>query len=285
MTRSRTYLLVGHVTKDLLPDQGFTIGGTVTYASVVARNLGWQPRIITPAGVDFVPPAYLADLEWCILPSPETLTFRNLYDAHGSRTQIIGPFSSPVTAADISAACAEADLVHLCPLAPNIAPDIVTAFAGARLVSTPQGWLRRWDERGVVSLGDWLGAAEILPKLRAAVISIEDVEGNWHMAESWAARTSILVVTQGELGCTVIAGGEHLQVPPRPAQPIDPTGAGDVFAAAFFICLEETGDVWQAARFANVTASMAIERHGPEGAPDRSEIETYLQQHQVEPFA
>lgn len=281
MTQAKTYLLVGHVTKDLLPDNQFTTGGTVTYASVVARNLGWRPRIITTAGPDFVPPAYLADLEWCLLPSPETLTFCNLYDAHGHRTQFIGPFSSPMTAADISPVCAEAELVHLCPLAPNMAPDIVNAFSDAVLVSTPQGWLRQWDERGVVSLGDWVGAAEILPKLQASVISIEDVEGNWAIAEAWAARTSILVVTQGEFGCTVIAGNERLQVPPRPAQPIDPTGAGDVFAAAFFIRLKETGDLWQAARFANVTASMAIERHGPEGAPDRSEVEFYLEQHQA----
>ena len=39
----RTYLIIGHVTKDLLPDERFVIGGTVTYASTVVKRLGWRP--------------------------------------------------------------------------------------------------------------------------------------------------------------------------------------------------------------------------------------------------
>ena len=53
---SRTYLLIGHVTKDLLPDGGFLAGGTVTYAAKVAKRFEWAPVVVTAAAPDFVRP-------------------------------------------------------------------------------------------------------------------------------------------------------------------------------------------------------------------------------------
>lgn len=269
------YLLVGTVTKDLLPEDRFTTGGTVTYAGVVVKQLNWQPVIITAAAPDFVPPAYLADADWRILPSPVTTTFRNIYTPQGRR-QTVGPIARSIGPTDIPADCQNISLVHLCPLAQDVEASITQVFSKALVVTTPQGWLRQWDANGLVSLGDWQGAAEILPKVQATVISIEDIEGNWTIAEKWAAQTSILIVTQDKEGCTIFYGGQRSTIPPRPAQPLDPTGAGDVFAAAFFIRYHETDDLGQSAYFANVTASMAIERLGPEGAPLRSEIEAYI---------
>lgn len=277
----QTYLLIGTVTKDLLPDNNFTIGGTVTYATVVVKTLGWQPVVVTTAASDFVPPSYLADIDWRILPSPHTTTFRNEYDSAGNRHQTIGPICKPINTADIPADCRQTSLVHLCPLAQELDPSITKIFDNSFLVSTPQGWMRQWNSQGAVSLGAWVGADKILPTLHAAVISIEDIEGQWEIAYNWAVQIPILIVTQGEDGCTVLYQGKKIAVPPRPARPVDPTGAGDVFAAAFFIRFHETGDLWQSARFANVTASMAIERPGPEGVPTRQEIESYLAENPV----
>ena len=87
---------------------------------------------------------------------------------------------------------------------------ITTVFNNSLLVTTPQGWLRQWDEQGIVSLGDWQGAAEILPKVQVTVISIEDIQGNWAVAHNWAAQTSILIVTQDKEGCTVFHRGTKL---------------------------------------------------------------------------
>jgi sugar/nucleoside kinase (ribokinase family) len=276
---NRTYLLVGHVTKDLLPDNTFTIGGTVTYASTVVKRLGWLPTIITAAAPNFEPPAYLADVNWHILPSQETSTFRNEYDVEGRRRQTLTPIAQPIRMADIPETYRHADLVHLAPLTQELEPTITSVFNNSLLAATPQGWMRYWDAQGVVSLGNWRGASEILPRLQAAVVSIDDIEGDWSRAEKWARQTPILVVTQDKLGCTVLNEGQAVAVPPRPAHMVDPTGAGDVFAAAFFIRLHETGDWRHAAYFANVTASLAIERPGAEGAPYRHEVEAYIVQH------
>jgi sugar/nucleoside kinase (ribokinase family) len=273
------YLLVGHVTKDLHEGNVFSVGGTVTYGTVVVKNLGWRPVVITTSEQDFLPIPYLSDVKWHIGKSEHTTTFRNEYDADGHRHQTIGPIARNISTDDISPACRKATIVHLCPLSQELAPEITRIFETPFLGATPQGWMRQWDEQGRVSLGDWHGAERVLPRLRASVISIEDVEGNWDIAENWARQTNILVVTQGENGCTVFQNGDRFSVPPRPSTPVDPTGAGDVFAPAFFIRYHETGDLWQSARFANVTASMALERPGPEGAPYRYEVEAYLERH------
>lgn len=277
-----TYVLIGHVTRDLHTNGSFTIGGTVTYATVMVKNLGWRPVVITAAAPDFAPIPYLTDVTWHILPSSQTTTFRNVYDNLGHRHQTIGPIARTIQPTDIPASCRRAALVHLCPLNQELTPEITSIFGQTRLVATPQGWMRDWDEHGRVSLGDWRGSAEVLPHLAVSVISIEDIEGQWAIAEKWAAQTNTLIVTEGEQGCTVFHQGNRTPVPPRPAQPLDPTGAGDVFAAAFFIRYHETGDLWASARFANVAASMAIERPGPASAPVRAEIETYLAQNPVE---
>jgi ATP-dependent Clp protease ATP-binding subunit ClpA len=56
----------------------------------------------------------------------------------------------------------------------------------------------------------------------------------------------------------------------------DPTGAGDVFAAAFLIQLGETGDALEAARFAACVAAGSVEGRGASQIPTREETERRL---------
>lgn len=277
----KRYLLIGHVTNDVSPGNAITTGGTVTYGAVIAKQLGWKPAIVTAAGPDFAPPAYLADIDWHIVPSPQTTTFRNTYDAQGNREQTIGPVARPIRAADVPPEWRSASIVHLGPLNKEVPVSLSSILDRSFLVVTPQGWMRQWDQQGAVSRGEWVEADEMLAAINAAVISIEDIGGNWSMAEQWAALCPLLIVTQGAMGCTVFSNGQQQMVPPRPSQPVDLTGAGDVFATAFAIRFKETDNPWRAARFANVTASMAIEREGSEGAPGRDEVERYLAQSTV----
>jgi 1D-myo-inositol 3-kinase len=271
----KTYLLIGHVTKDLLPEGGFVVGGTVTYAAVVAKHLGWRLVVVTAAAADFNPPACLDGVDWTILPSDETTTFKNQYAAEGRR-QVVGPVARSITADDIPSDFRRAAVVHLCPVAQELESSLAKLFPDSLLLATPQGWMRRWDTDGVVSLDTWRGAGEILPQLDAGVLSVEDIQGDWAVAERWAKQVAVLVVTQDKGGCTLFHRGEKRSFPARAASVIDPTGAGDVFAAAFVICWAETGNPGQAAFFANVTASMALERPGPGGAPSRIEVEEYV---------
>jgi sugar/nucleoside kinase (ribokinase family) len=62
------------------------------------------------------------------------------------------------------------------------------------------------------------------------------------------------------------------EVPGLPREETDPTGAGDVFAAALLVGYHETGDVAEAAAFAACAASCAVEGVGASSLGDRAEV-------------
>jgi len=138
------------------------------------------------------------------------------------------------------------------------------------------------DETGYVTLGPWPRAGELLPHLTALVLSDEDMRGDPKCIERFVAATRTLVLTHGARGATVYHGGEAVDFPARPAREVDPTGAGDVFAAAFLLRLKETAehsgaeDPLEAARFANVVASFSVEGPGFSAIPYRDQVESYL---------
>jgi sugar/nucleoside kinase (ribokinase family) len=54
---------------------------------------------------------------------------------------------------------------------------------------------------------------------------------------------------------------------------IDATGAGDIFAAAFFSRFHATNDPWAAARFATNLSSFSVTREGLASIPTAEEIQ------------
>jgi sugar/nucleoside kinase (ribokinase family) len=91
-------------------------------------------------------------------------------------------------------------------------------------------------------------------------------------AREIARWTDVLVLTEAAGGCTIYAGNACVHVSALPATPVDPTGAGDVFAAAFFIRFWETRDALVAADFATTAAGLSVTGRGLESVPDRQAI-------------
>jgi len=264
------YLAIGHIAKDLTPD-GHRPGGTVAYASLTARAMGYRPGLVTAYGDDLnLGP--LAGVACARVDSQTSTTFENIYGP-GGRTQFIRARAAPLTRASIPANWLRAPLIHLAPLAREFDPAIAASLTGTFVGLTPQGWLREWDTEGRVSKGGWPEALETLPRVNATVLSIEDLGGDWAMAEHWAKAARVLVVTGGRAGCTVFAQGHGArQFAIAPRTEVDPTGAGDIFAAAFFVNFYETGDPWASARLANQIAALSVTRVGLDGAPTAEEI-------------
>ena len=276
------YLAIGTITKDLVGD-GYTIGGTVTYASATACKLGKKAAIVTSAEPDLVLPDVLADVQVICLPSQATTTFRNVY-INDTREQYISALSDPIDPDAIPAEWHRVPLVHLGPLVGEYDESLVDLFPNSRIMATAQGWLRSWDETGHVSLGKWNGADRLLPHLSALILGEEDICGDPGCIERYVSVTRTVVLTHGARGATVYHADQVRHVPTRPAKEVDLTGAGDVFAAAFLIALDETAqssgseDPWEAARFANVVASFSVEGPGTSAIPSREQVEHYLEQ-------
>jgi sugar/nucleoside kinase (ribokinase family) len=83
-------------------------------------------------------------------------------------------------------------------------------------------------------------------------------------------------VTESSAGVRLFWNGDVRRFRAPLVAAIDSTGAGDIFATAFFFRLYTTRDPWEAARFATQLASISVTRPGLEGIPTVDEIQDCL---------
>jgi sugar/nucleoside kinase (ribokinase family) len=268
------YLVIGHITKDLL-DGGFTVGGTVTYSGLTARNLGRRVGVVTSASPDLDLEEALPGIEVVSIPSSVTTAFQNIY-RDGARQQFIKAVAERITAEAIPPQWCRSPIVQLGPLTQEVDEEVIHLFKGSLIGVTPQGWMRQWDDEGRVSPVVWAAPERVLPFAKVLVLSEEDVGGDMALVQEYVELTEIVVVTAGWKGSTVYHQGQRRCFPAREVIEVDPTGAGDVYAAAYLVRLEETGDPWEAAHLANCVASFSVEKPGVAGLPSRRQVETCL---------
>jgi sugar/nucleoside kinase (ribokinase family) len=289
------YVVVGHITRDLLPTGDSRAGGTATYAAVTAARLGYHVGVLTSARPDDIPHTWLApagnDTEGddepatiaiACVPSSCTTTFENIY-VEGQRRQIVRNVAAPLTAGDLPVNWQGAGILHLGPVAAEVEGTSWESLGASLLGLTPQGWMRRWDTDGQVQPVGWQSAsafASLSGKLVGdgpiVVLSVEDVGYDQERIRYLTDRFALLVVTTGRLGASVFWHGQRHDVPAYATREVDLTGAGDVFAAAFFIRLHEGAAPVEAARFANAAASLSIQEPGLRGIPGRQAVERQM---------
>jgi hypothetical protein len=269
------YLLLGHVTVDRLEERRVVLGGTATYGALTARNMGARVGVHTSAAYE---PGLIDTLGGVLvarIPSEFTTCFVNEY-IDGKRRQTIESVAEKLTYDQILPEWRNPPVVHLGPLNQELDSSLVSRFPRSLVGVTPQGWMRAWGEDGLVSQVDWADADRVLAKADAVIISEDDVPHK-SVIDEWASKARMLVVTLGDRGCDVYRKGD-----PEPfhsaaftsANELDPTGAGDVFAAAFLWHLHKSGGDWKtAADWANCVASFVVEKRGVAGVPKLAEVE------------
>jgi sugar/nucleoside kinase (ribokinase family) len=264
------YLVIGHVAHDLAPE-GPRLGGTAAYSALTARALGMRVGILTAAGPEtsLDPLNGIAILS---LESPRSTTFENIYHEH-VRTQYVRAQAARIDLQRVPRNWKRASIIHLGPIADEVDATLPEGFSPSLLGLTPQGWMRQWGPDGRVSAKDWANADAALARAGAVVISREDVNGDEELIEHMAHQTRVLAVTESAAGAVLYWNGDRRRFRAPQFQEVDATGAGDVFAAAFFVRLLTTRDPWEATRFATLIASHSITRVGLEGIPTAREIE------------
>lgn len=267
------YLLLGHVAADVVPS-GIQLGGTVSYAALTAKALGMRVGIVTSSGAD-APLQALDGIPLVNIPSQHSTTFENIQTADGRR-QVLHHQAAPISFEDIPVAWRTAPIVHLAPIAAELDPQLVEKFPAALLGITPQGWMRTWDDQGQVRACPWEDRSRALAAAGAVVMSVEDISRDLELAEEMAHHTRILCLTEGESGAVLHWNGDRRRFRPPSVHEVDSTGAGDIFAASFFVRLHKTRDPWEAARFATQLAARSVTRVGLNGIPARQEIEECL---------
>ncbi|HUS15525.1 MAG TPA: PfkB family carbohydrate kinase [Chloroflexia bacterium] len=272
------YLVVGHISKDLLAGGGTAPGGTVLYAGLTAQRLGVPAGLVTAlagADRDLLAPAEQAGAGCAVLPSDATTTFALEYTGEERQLRLHAR-AAPVPPDAVPVAWRGAAILHLGPIAAELDARLAwdSVCPGALLGVTPQGWMRAWDAEGLVRPTPWRDAGPILARADVLVMSVEDVAHDAEVLHGYVGQARLAVVTAGHEGATIYEAGHVVaHVPACRAHPVDFTGAGDVFTAAFLIGYRETGDAPRAAAFAHAAAAFAIEAPGTTGIADRDRVD------------
>jgi sugar/nucleoside kinase (ribokinase family) len=262
---ARGLAVIGSTTIDLNLIDGRRFskpGGVTTYAGITYRrhdlatwavtNVAIEDRAIfdrlAGEGIRIVSGA-----------SDETTRFINRVDA-GRRVQQLPARAAAITPAQVQSALAHVDAVHLGPLHPgDIDPAVYRELSRSPLlvILDVQGLVRSGGrDRLTAGVADSLGEA-----LTAAHIVKSDVQELHAITECYGSDLAKLIkdfairewlVTDGDQGGFVrdAHGTVHPYTAAEISAPQDPTGAGDVFLAAY---------VW--ARFSLGQAIPAAVRH------------------------
>lgn len=273
---SYDYVAVGHVTIDVLFDdekrQRTQPGGSAFYSGLQAARLGLRTLLITrgePDRLGKLLEPFAEELSVHVVPSDATSTF----ETHGSasrRRQRVRAWAGLIPADEVSVSTS---ILHLAPVARET-PSRSQSTAGF-LGVTPQGLLRRWHRDGEIELTQ-IDPSELPSDFDALVIS----ERERACCEALLKRAPLVAITAGEGPTEVrMPDGSVRQVAParmRLQGAHDDLGAGDVFAAAFFVALQEGLSPPAAARFGNAAAAVRIAGDGPHAIGTRQEIERGL---------
>ncbi len=269
------YVIIGHITQDITP-AGLTPGGTALYAGLCAHALGVKVGVLTSLHPDFSLPLP-DDIQVSIKTSPKTSRFENI-QGKDERAQYIYQKAADLHAQDVPSAWSTARILHLGPVCREVDPSVLDRFPNALVCLTPQGWMREWHDDGRISYRDWENAEIFLSRAQIACFSLEDVRYNENIIEKIAASIPVFVVTEAARGARVYWNGDlrHFKAPT--VTEVESTGAGDIFAAAFFIRYHQTRNPWEAARFANHLAALSVTRKGLDSIPRKDEV----RQHSIE---
>jgi len=275
---SLDYTTVGHVTADLMADGSRRPGGGAFYSALQAARLGWRARIVTrgvPAEVERLLAPYVGELEVEVAQAPHTTTMATSM-AGGARSQRVLAWAGEMGAN----VAVDTAILHVAPVARETGAHWRgrADFVGL----TPQGLVRTWSQPGAPIVAQTLDRALLPARCDAIVISSDERESCTLLLHEARGRAGaehgarpLLAVTDGA-GPTELhlADGQRVSVPVAAvAEPRDDLGAGDVFAAAFFVALAEGSSAVAAATFANAAAALRIAGAGPAAIGDRATIQ------------
>lgn len=276
MTPRYDYVTVGHVTLDLIEDRPGGVvaqpGGGAFYSALQAARLGLRALILTqgvPEQIEGLLASYATELDLRVIPAQHTTTLATVGSGPTRSQRVLawaGPIVEPVEL--------DSSILHLAA----VARETPAAWSGsAEFVGlTPQGLLRQWRHGQAISLVA-LDPTTLPSHFDAAVIGERERGSCDALFEAARRGGAPVAVTAGSQPTTVHPpqGGPVLRAAvPSTTTVRDDLGAGDVFAAAFFVSLFEGTPPGDAAAFGNTAASLRVAGSGADAIASRALILT-----------
>ena len=266
--------VVGPVTIDRIVQDGEEAskrGGVITYAGLTFAELGVETRVVTRlAAADgaVLEPLRQRGIEVRSAKSLETTRFVNYVDGD-TRRQEMSAWAGAIGGQQLVSAFSGIELVHLGPLHPgDIGPDALAAIPETCRVSLDlQGYVRQIAGervgRGVsANLRAALRRAEFVKASADELAIVLAYFGRSLQALVEDCAIAEWIVTAGSRGGYVLERkGTRTEFASRQvAEVVDPTGAGDVFFAAYLALRLQRGQAvsdslqWAAERAARQVA-------------------------------
>jgi sugar/nucleoside kinase (ribokinase family) len=265
------------------------LSGCSTNACLAVARLGEQTTLVGTVGEDFRS-RLEADLsermvDFSLYPSHETGGFSLIYyDDHGNRHLTILGTADPVPA--VLDGVAQADIVLIGPILGEIDAALVEKVrqnTQAPILVDPQGLLRGCkdgkiyhektvDFEKIAAMATIVKANELETKVVTGIDPREDPEGAVRALRQYGCQ--IAVTTIAEAGSIIYDGKQIYVIPPFTTNAIDPTGAGDTYAAGFMVkYLETPDDLTAVGCFGSSVASVMVENSGPDFPLSRHEAD------------
>lgn len=243
-------------------DAGYRLGGTVSYASLMSAHLGVRTALMTSVGEDFKYWQSIHDqsIQTYNLRADRTTEFENIYSDTG-RTQFMHERAQTILAVDIPDELHQVPTVKLCLIADELDSTVVPLFANSFVAASIQGWLRQRDpESGLITPKalDY----DLLSGIDMIFLSLDDIDGDESELEQLRRMIDTVIVTNGPNPVQIYRDKAVLEMPVFPVEEIDPTGAGDIFAASFLVQYRRTQSLLLAGAYAHSAASYVVEHQG-----------------------
>ncbi|HUU03406.1 MAG TPA: PfkB family carbohydrate kinase [Myxococcota bacterium] len=264
MKQELTTLCAGHVTHDRV---GVDIvpGGCAFYAARTFQCLGARSLLVSTVGEDFACDAAIAQIECRLERQGRTTVFENSYPGGSMRLQTVTALAPDVVVAQMPTDWTRPDVFFVGPVMGEVDLGAWKNAVQAGVVAIGvQGFIRKRSATRVVP-SRWSPGPEELAGVDVACLSEEDLTGQGDLLEHLCASIPIVALTRERKGCDIITAKGSCWVGIHPASVVDPTGAGDTFAAGFLYALATGQPPEAAARLGAAAASIIIESRAGEG--------------------
>lgn len=285
--------VVGHFSIDsiVLPKRSTpvqSLGGAVTYVSIISRRLNQKTSIISKIGDDF-PAKYLhfLSLEGIDLSlikkekKEKTNNFEIKYSKDLTKRSLKLRNRTPSIELDDIPINFNSKIIHLAPIADEISYDVTEELRKYTdcLSLDPQGLLREVTKTGIIRRNSKpkIELLDLVDIFKSSYNEIRKITGKSNLIQAidmiHDRGIEMVIVTLGSKGAILSDCGIKHFIPAYKSEGIvDPTGAGDCFIGGFLAeFLQKKEKLW-CAYVGSAAASLAIEKIGSNFLGRKEEI-------------
>ncbi|MGQ9780792.1 MAG: carbohydrate kinase family protein [Nitrososphaeria archaeon] len=267
-----------------------TLGGAPTYAGTTFAKLAKKTGAFSYIGKDNYLEAILyfqsakMDARGLISLRKKTMSFQNIYDASGNRRQACFEVAPKLRIEDMPKQYLSSRAFYISPLAGEVDADMIRKLrASGILMLDPQGLMRTIAADGKVKVSLDSDRLSVALKLVDIVKVGKDEVTAFNMPEErilymlrdFGAKVSI--ITRGKAPVKILSDSGIYEINTLDVNVEDPTGAGDVFGAAFLSEYMDSEDPVKAAKFATASAGLKIRFRGTNGFPSKDEVMRHIE--------